>query len=123
MAQASRRVVIEPTELVVIGVDPHKRSHTAAVVIGRHERADARWQSWRHPCCGNQSLAGYQEARSRSSRTARDVLTAACASGEQLPVGNASMSAPAPTRSSYAGRRPPSRQRSLEATDLRGGNA
>ena len=35
MAQASRRIAIEPTELVVIGVDPHKRSHTAAAVAGQ----------------------------------------------------------------------------------------
>jgi transposase len=35
MAQTSRRVAIESTESVIIGVDPHKRSHTAAVVAGQ----------------------------------------------------------------------------------------
>jgi transposase len=35
MARPSRRVAIEPTESVIIGVDPHKRSHTAAVVAGQ----------------------------------------------------------------------------------------
>jgi transposase len=35
MAQTSRRVAIESTGIIVIGVDPHKRSHTAAVVAGQ----------------------------------------------------------------------------------------
>ena len=35
MARPSRQVPIAATERVIIGVDPHKRSHTAAVVAGQ----------------------------------------------------------------------------------------